>query len=92
MATRRELKATIGQRYRGAGRRERRQIRDGFVKVTGYHRKHALRVLMKPPVMRIAQPRGRLYYEAVRQDADSVVGCGGIASAGSGLAARGESR
>jgi hypothetical protein len=35
--------------------------------VTGYHRKHALRVLMKPPVMRIAQPRGRLYDEAVRQ-------------------------
>lgn len=50
MATCRELKATIGQRYRGAGRREQRQILDEFVKATGYGypREHALRVLMKP--------------------------------------------
>ncbi len=36
MATRRELKEAIGQRYRAAGRWERRQILDEFSRVTGY--------------------------------------------------------
>jgi hypothetical protein len=45
MATRKELKAAIGERYRAAAGRERRQILEEFVRVTGYHRKHALRVL-----------------------------------------------
>ena len=48
MATRRELKEAIGQRYRTAGRWERRQLLDEFTRVTGYHRKHALRVLHRP--------------------------------------------
>jgi len=40
MATRRELKDAIRERYQGAaGRRERRQILSEFVRVTGYHRK-----------------------------------------------------
>ena len=36
MATRRELKEAIGQRYRAAGGWERRQILDEFARVTGY--------------------------------------------------------
>jgi hypothetical protein len=35
--------------------------------VTGYHRKHALRVLHQPFVPRLARPRKRIYDEAVRQ-------------------------
>jgi hypothetical protein len=67
MATRRELKEAIGQRYRTAGRWERRQLLDEFTRVTGYHRKHALRVLHRPFVPRPPRPRKRIYDEAVRQ-------------------------
>ena len=67
MATRRELKEAIGQRYRAAGRWERRQILDEFTRVTGYHRKHALRVLNRPFVPQPRRPRKCIYDEAVRQ-------------------------
>ncbi len=67
MATRRELKEAIGQRYRAAGRWERRQLLDEFTRVTGYHRKHLLRVLRRPFVPRPPRPRKRIYDEAVRQ-------------------------
>src|ERR1700730_16571878 len=67
MATRRELKQAVGERYRAAGRWERRQILDDFTRVTGYHRKHALRVLHRPFVPRPSRPRKRIYHEAVRQ-------------------------
>jgi hypothetical protein len=63
----RELKQAAGERYRAAGRWERRQILDEFTRVTGYHRKHALRVLHQPFVPRLARPRKRIYDEAVRQ-------------------------
>jgi hypothetical protein len=68
MATRRELKEAIRERYQAAaGRRERRQILSEFVRVTGYHRKHALRVLNHPPTSRSPRRRERLYDEAVHQ-------------------------
>ena len=67
MATRRELKQAVGERYRAAGRWERRQILDEFTRMTGYHRKHALRVLHRPFVARPPRPRKRIYDEAVRQ-------------------------
>jgi hypothetical protein len=67
MATRRQLKEAIGQRYRAASGRERRQILDEFARVTGYHRKHALRVLNRPFVPGSPRARKRLYDEAVRQ-------------------------
>lgn len=62
MATRRELKQAIGERYRAASsaRRERRQILDQFTRVTGYHRKHALRVLNRPFVPGPARARPRI--------------------------------
>ncbi len=67
MATRRELKEAIGQRYRAAGGWERSQMLDEFTRVTGYHRKHALRVLHRPFVPQPPRPRKRIYNEAVRQ-------------------------
>jgi len=68
MATRRELKEAVGERYRAAKRgRERQQILSEFVRVTGYHRKHALRVLNQPAAPPSPPARGRLYDEAVHQ-------------------------
>ena len=45
MGTRRELVRETGVRYRQAGRDSRGHILDEFVAMTGYHRKHALRLL-----------------------------------------------
>ncbi len=68
MATRRELKDAIRQRYQGSSdRRERRQIVAEFVRVTGYHRKHALRVLNHSSAPPKPRQRERLYDEAVHQ-------------------------
>src|SRR6516165_5765754 len=68
MATRRELKDAIPERYQAAAsRRERRQILSEFTRVTGYHRKHALRVLNRPPASPGPRPRARLYDAAVHQ-------------------------
>ena len=38
MATRRELTEAVAARYRTAGREEKKEILDEFVKVTGFHR------------------------------------------------------
>src|SRR5215469_17685572 len=68
MATRRELKDAIGQRYQGSSDRgERRQILVEFVRVTGYHRKHALRGLNHPPTPPAPRRGERLYEQAVHQ-------------------------
>jgi hypothetical protein len=68
MATRRELKDAIRERYQAASEgRERRQILAEFVRVTGYHRKHALRVLNHSASSAIPRRRERLYDEAVHQ-------------------------
>jgi len=45
MATKAELVAAIGDRHRASRRTERTKILDEFVAVTGYHRKHAIRLL-----------------------------------------------
>ena len=45
MATRKELIAAVGARYRTGTKAERRKILDEFIGLTGYHRKHAIRVL-----------------------------------------------
>lgn len=68
MATRKELIEAVGARYRGADASERTKILDEFVAVTGYHRKHAIRVLSTSAQARMERvPRNRLYDEAVRQ-------------------------
>jgi hypothetical protein len=45
MATRDELVAAIAERYSRADRTERGRILDEFTAVTGFHRKHAMRLL-----------------------------------------------
>ncbi|WP_233890184.1 hypothetical protein [Paraburkholderia flagellata] len=45
MTTRRKLTGAVGERYRRSDRNEKREILDGFVQVTAYHRKHAIRIL-----------------------------------------------
>lgn len=66
---REELVRAVTQRYREAGSREKVRILDEFVALTGYHRKHAIRLLNRIEAMRTAPKRGRsrLYDEAVRQ-------------------------
>jgi len=68
MATRRELKDAIRQRYQAATeRRERRQILAELVRVTGYHRKHAQRVLNHLSTPPQARRRERLYDEVAQR-------------------------
>lgn len=45
MAGRTELLEAVSTRYGGATRSERSRILDEFAAVTGYHRKHAIRLL-----------------------------------------------
>ena len=67
MTTRKELTAAIRERYHRASSVDRGRILDEFVAVTGYHRKHAIRVLAGVLPMPPRPPRSRLYDEAVRQ-------------------------
>lgn len=69
MATRQELVAAVHERYRSSSAAERRGILDEFVAVSGYHRKHAIRLLNAEQVDLRAPPMGRtrIYGEAVRQ-------------------------
>jgi hypothetical protein len=68
LETRRELVRVIGERYRASTALERGRILDEFVAATGYHRKHAIRVLagcVKPSPPR--EPRLHVYDAAVRE-------------------------
>ena len=47
MATRDELVAAVGQRYARADRAQRGRMLDEFTQLTGFHRKHAARVLAR---------------------------------------------
>jgi hypothetical protein len=49
MTTRQELTEAVGERYRRSDRTEKREILDEFIELTGYHRKHAIRVLCREP-------------------------------------------
>jgi hypothetical protein len=67
MATRDELVAAVVERYGRSGRHDKTRILDEFVAVTGFHRKHAMRVLRGGSTDRRTRPRPerRLYDEAV---------------------------
>ena len=68
MSTRKELVEAVGQRYRATDRAARAAILEEFVALTGYHRKHANRILLKVPMPREpGLPRNRLYDEAFCQ-------------------------
>ena len=69
MATRDELVAAIAGRYVQGDRSERGRILDEFTAVTGFHRKHAMRLLRVGQVTGRGGPRPgcRVYDDAVRQ-------------------------
>jgi len=66
---RRELVRAVSERYRLASKREKRQILDQFVVITGYHRKHSIRLLNSTAglVAPRQSTRFRVYDEAVRE-------------------------
>ena len=68
MATRKELISVVRARYQACGKSEKGAILDEFVAVTGYHRKHVLRLMNQNsnPTMK---PRGarRIYREAEKR-------------------------
>src|SRR5712672_3606300 len=64
MAARDELVAAIAGRYAQGDRAERGRILDEFAAVTGFHRKHAMRLLRTGQVNRRSGPRpGRRVYD-----------------------------
>jgi hypothetical protein len=66
--TQQELVVAIGARYRAAGKADKLRILDQFVAVTGYHRKHVIRMLNSGDVPRKPRrARLRIYDEAVRE-------------------------
>jgi len=58
----------IGERYRSGDRRSKGRVLDEFVAVTGFHRKHAMRLLRTNRSAKTEGPRleRRIYDEAVR--------------------------
>lgn len=67
--TRQDLLQAIRERYRGSLKEEKLRILDEFVAVTGYHRKHIIRLFNTAPVASAQVRRARLpvYDEAVRE-------------------------
>jgi hypothetical protein len=57
LTTRRELTVAIRQRYQVADRSGKKMILDEFTEVTGYHRKHAIRVLT---TRHVSEPKTRV--------------------------------
>ena len=69
-SARRELVRALRERYRGGNREEKARILDEFGCVSGYHRKHAIRLLNGATVPDDAPrppSRARVYDEAIRQ-------------------------
>jgi len=69
MATRDELVVVLRERYARSGRAERGRMLDEFSAVTGFHRKHAMRLLrgVQTNQQRGPRPRRRIYDDAVRE-------------------------
>ncbi|MGJ7558862.1 hypothetical protein ACSFBI_33335 [Variovorax sp. RB3P1] len=67
MTTRKALTEAIRERYHQASIVDRGRILDEFVAVTGFHRKHAIRVFAEAAPKPARPPKNRLYDEAVRQ-------------------------
>ena len=69
MAVRDELVAAIAERYGDSLRGEKARILDEFVAVSGYHRKHAMRLLREGRTGKRFGPRlaRRVYDDAVRE-------------------------
>ena len=69
LMARRELIMALRGRYAEADRKSKQTILDEFVEVSGYHRKHAIRLLGSKNRTRNKKRQGfgRLYGEAVQQ-------------------------
>lgn len=69
MGTRDELLEAVAARYRAATRAEKGRILTDFAEISGYHRKHAERLLRREHVVDRSQPRPgrRVYDQAVRE-------------------------
>ena len=69
MTARDELVNALARRYAIGSRQEKTHILDEFVAITGFHRKHAMRLLRSGPSVRDSEPRHsrRIYNEAVRE-------------------------
>jgi hypothetical protein len=67
--TRQELLQAIPERYQGGLKEEKLRIVDEFIAVTGYHRKHVIRLFNARPVASggSRHPRLPLYDAAVRE-------------------------
>ena len=74
MAARDELVAAIAGRYSQADRTERGRILDEFTAITGFHRKHAMRLLRAGQPSRRSGPRpGRRAYDDATREALIVI-------------------
>ena len=70
MATRDALLAAVSERYRASSRVDKKTIIDEFAASTGYHRKHAMRVLRTGPSIKRTAPRpSRRIYGAAEREA-----------------------
>lgn len=69
MGTRDELLEAVVARYRAATRTEKGRILTEFAEISGYHRKHAERLLRRGHVVdrSLPRPRRRVYDEAVQE-------------------------
>ena len=67
MTLRNELIEVLGKRYRKGTFKEKGYILDEFVKVSGYHRKHAIRLLSNERKPELVLKSRRIYDEAVKE-------------------------
>lgn len=67
--TRRELSQAIAERYHAADRQSKRTILVEFIEVTGFHRKHAIRVLTRTQMIQPQQSVGRRVYQETIDEA-----------------------
>ena len=66
--TRRELCNAIAVHYRAADRHSKKLVLDEFVKVTGYHRKHAIRLLRgKQEKVRVKMIGKKVYQAGIEE-------------------------
>jgi hypothetical protein len=73
MATRRELTAAVSERYRSSSLAEKARILDEFVLITGFHRKHAMRLLRATEDKKAARRARRRVYDEAERDALVVI-------------------
>jgi hypothetical protein len=69
MATRKELTEVAAERYQTSNYAEKTRILDEFVDITGYHRKHAMRLLRGEARARTGGRRRRRIYDEAERNA-----------------------